>query len=311
MFVRVIRNPQPWFPFPALVIVGCTGKVGGNEGPGAPATVDYAMVRLTNTQYLNSVHDLFPAAAFDDPPLPNENILSGFSNISSAQSVTALVVSDYQGAAAAVASAVRGQLSSVLPCQPAVVAEEEACAKSFIADLTRRAYRRPIRDEEAARLYSFFQAQRASGDFSSAITDVVEVLLQSPAFLYRLEAGQGDATAGAVALTSHEVASRLSYFLTNSMPDGELMQAADGDALHMNRMMNYVIAGSGGGNIATGRYLSMPRTTAPAASAASYPTVGIPHNNLFVSLANLMGLSDVTTFGDPRVCTGPLSQLSG
>jgi hypothetical protein len=84
-----------------------------------------------------------------------------------------------------------------------------------------------------------------------------------------------------------------------------------GSTGHINRMMNYVIAGSGGGQLTTGRYLSMPRTPTTSTSSGSYPTVGLPHNNLFVTLANLMGLSDVTTFGDPKVCTGALSQLTG
>jgi hypothetical protein len=38
---------------------------------------------------------------------------------------------------------------------------------------------------------------------------------------------------------------------------------------------------------------------------------GQPHNNLLVSIANAMGLSNVTTFGIPGVCTGPLSGLTG
>jgi hypothetical protein len=84
-----------------------------------------------------------------------------------------------------------------------------------------------------------------------------------------------------------------------------------GSTGHINQMMNYVIAGSGGGQLKTGRYLSMPRTPTTSTSSGAYPTVGLPHNNLFVSLANLMGLSDVTTFGDPKVCTGALSQLEG
>jgi len=75
VFVRVIRKPQPSIPF--------------HKGPGTPATIDYAMVRLTNTQHLTSVHDLFPTTTFNDPALANENILSALSNIATAQSVTA------------------------------------------------------------------------------------------------------------------------------------------------------------------------------------------------------------------------------
>jgi hypothetical protein len=60
---------------------------------------------------------------------------------------------------------------------------------------------------------------------------VIQVVLQSPAFLYRLESGSGTPVNGLTPLTSHEVASRLSYFLTDSMPDAMLMQAADANSL--------------------------------------------------------------------------------
>lgn len=53
----------------------------------------------------------------------------------------------------------------------------------------------------------------------------------------------------------------------------------------------FMIAGSGGGQLETGRFVSFP---------------GEPHNNLLVTLCNLMGLPD-TTFGDPKYCTGPLT----
>jgi hypothetical protein len=57
----------------------------------------------------------------------------------------------------------------------------------------------------------------------------------------------------------------------------------------------YVLAGSAGGALRTGRYLS-------------YEGVGLPHNNLLVSILNAMGVPD-TTFGKPDWCTGPLTGL--
>jgi hypothetical protein len=77
---------------------------------------------------------------------------------------------------------------------------------------------------------------------------------------------------------------------------------------HNNSMVNYVVAGGGAANIRGGRYVSMPRTS-PAKPQNGFPNSGIPHNNLFVSLANAVGLSNVTTFGNPSICTGPLTQL--
>jgi hypothetical protein len=78
---------------------------------------------------------------------------------------------------------------------------------------------------------------------------------------------------------------------------------AGGD--HTLDRIPYVLAGGLGGTIKTGRYVRLPRK----ANMVKWPAYsdGIPHNNLFVSLANLMGVP-TTTFGNPNVCTGPLVQ---
>ncbi|MGK3964349.1 DUF1552 domain-containing protein [Sorangium sp. So ce118] len=62
---------------------------------------------------------------------------------------------------------------------------------------------------------------------------------------------------------------------------------------HSRRDMPYVIAGRAGGALRTGRFLSY---------------AGDPHNNLLVALCNAMGV-DVSTFGNPAYCTGPLPGL--
>jgi hypothetical protein len=59
----------------------------------------------------------------------------------------------------------------------------------------------------------------------------MEVILQSPDFLYRPEWGEGAPQSGAVRLSSWEMATRLSYLLLGSMPDGELLAAAEADEL--------------------------------------------------------------------------------
>ncbi|MES1171696.1 MAG: DUF1552 domain-containing protein [Bacteroidota bacterium] len=82
-----------------------------------------------------------------------------------------------------------------------------------------------------------------------------------------------------------------------------------GSSNHTNYMANYVLAGGASAGLKLGRYLSMPRAK-PTVAREFYPTAGLPHNNLFVSLANAMGLSTVKTFGNPSVCTGPLTQVT-
>ena len=83
-----------------------------------------------------------------------------------------------------------------------------------------------------------------------------------------------------------------------------------GSSNHSDDWVNYAILGGGAAGIKTGRYLNMPRTT-PAGTGSYFPDNGPPHNNLFVSLANMMGLTSVTSFGTTKVCTGPNTQLMG
>ena len=68
---------------------------------------------------------------------------------------------------------------------------------------------------------------------------------------------------------------------------------------HAHRDLPFLLAGGGGGRLRTGRFVDY------LASGGR----GQPHNNLLVSLANVMGLPD-TRFGDPAHCTGPLPGLS-
>src|SRR5262249_20986945 len=81
--------------------------------------------------------------------------------------------------------------------------------------------------EESARLVNLFATTRDAYGFAKGIELVLQAMLQSPNFLYRLELGGVDAGAGVVALSHHEMASRLSYFLWGTMPDDELFAAAE------------------------------------------------------------------------------------
>lgn len=69
----------------------------------------------------------------------------------------------------------------------------------------------------------------AGGNFEEAVSLVIEAMLQSPRFIYRIESQQGDGTAWPVG--DYELASRLSYIIWGGPPDQELMQAADAGEL--------------------------------------------------------------------------------
>ena len=105
------------------------------------------------------------------------------------------------------------------------------CANAFIRDFGRRVFRRPVQTAESSDLFAVFAAARRTIglSFGESIGGVLQAMLQSPNFLYHREIGpEAPLVEGEqVQLTSHELASRLSYFLTGSTPDQELLQAAD------------------------------------------------------------------------------------
>ncbi|HUS13081.1 MAG TPA: DUF1592 domain-containing protein, partial [Pyrinomonadaceae bacterium] len=87
-----------------------------------------------------------------------------------------------------------------------------------------RAYRRPLQQAERDDLLEFYRTSKKDGlTHEEAIRESIVSVLMSPHFMYRL-----DLAADSVArrpLSSHELASRLSYFLWSSMPDSELLTA--------------------------------------------------------------------------------------
>jgi hypothetical protein len=107
---------------------------------------------------------------------------------------------------------------------------DEACVRQFIEDFGRRAYRRTLTDDEKSRLWQLFAWGDAEYGTVTGIRTVIEALLQSPKFLYRFKFGEKTEDE-LVALDDFEVASRLSYFLWDSMPDDALMSAADAGEL--------------------------------------------------------------------------------
>jgi mono/diheme cytochrome c family protein len=104
---------------------------------------------------------------------------------------------------------------------------DEACAKRVLATLARRAYRRPVSDQDVAPLMTFYREGRAQG-FEQGIQLALRRLLVSPEFLLRVERDPAAATRGSsYRITDLELASRLSFFLWSSIPDDDLLNAAE------------------------------------------------------------------------------------
>ena len=113
----------------------------------------------------------------------------------------------------------------VFVCQPASASNDTACARAIIASLTRRAYRRATTAEDVDALMPFFRDGRRSGAFDAGVQRVIERVLVSPEFLFRIE-DRPRAAAAAYRISDVELASRLSFFLWSSVPDDELLETA-------------------------------------------------------------------------------------
>lgn len=211
-----------------------TGGAGTGGGPGpecsTPRSGSAPLRRLSNAEYRNTVSDLF--AAIPDfsslvigvtSEFPAESESLGFRNSAQFLTVQALLAEKYMDAAEQIAERA-AQSPGVLPCTPAA-GEEMTCGRAFVQDIGQRAYRRPLTDAETASYETQFQTALDAYDFSTAVEWTLYSLLQSPAFLYRVERGEPNA-ATTTRPTAYETATRLSYLFWQSLPDASLLDAA-------------------------------------------------------------------------------------
>ncbi len=116
----------------------------------------------------------------------------------------------------------------IITCRPTGEEPWQPYAERIVRNLTRRAFRRPPSDQELDRLMRLAVDSMRGGDsFEGMIQTVLQAVLVSPEFLFRIERDAAPETSGSRVIDSHELATRMSYFLWSSMPDDELFAAAD------------------------------------------------------------------------------------
>jgi hypothetical protein len=222
--------------------IGNRGPSGNAAAPGAvpdcraPSPGSAPLRRLSNAEYRNTLEDLFAgsaevkaAVATATAEFPAEPESLGFRNSAEFLIVQPLLAQKYMDAAETIAERA-AQSPGVVPCTPRAGAEME-CARIFIADFGERAYRRELTSEERARLEAQFQRALTSYGFAAGVEWTIFGVLQSPSFLYRVEAGEPAGNGGLFRPTGQEMASRLSYLFWQSQPDAELLGAADSGEL--------------------------------------------------------------------------------
>jgi mono/diheme cytochrome c family protein len=137
----------------------------------------------------------------------------------------------------------------ILTCNPATdkAKTPEACAKEIFLALAKRAYRRPVTSEDVGELMQYYTDGAKQGGFESGIRAGLTGMLASPFFLYRGERVPAGLKPGEkYSITDLELASKLSFFLWNSIPDDELLNLASqnklSDAATLDKQVNRMLA---------------------------------------------------------------------
>lgn len=210
-------------------VCACTGLLGGKDSasggesargfsPQGPASARL----LTRFEYANAVvalkltKDPSPVAVL----LPEESIQHGFDNQAPIHKATARHIDSYQRAAETITADASFDPTAFALTQGGCAAStlDTACVQRFVENFLKRAFRRPSTPAEQSRYMALFNLARTEKDANEGISRVVQGVLQSPSFLYRLERRP---------LDGYAIASRLSFFLWGTGPDDALLNAAE------------------------------------------------------------------------------------
>lgn len=105
--------------------------------------------------------------------------------------------------------------------------EEDASAERVIANLARRAFRRPVAKEDLEQPMKMYREVRASDGFEAGIEAALSAILVSPQFLFHVEEDPPRVPPKtAYKISDVQLASRLSFFIWSSIPDEELLETA-------------------------------------------------------------------------------------
>jgi hypothetical protein len=189
--------------------------------------------RLTSTQFRNTLRSVFGDAVPDSQPLNDVDTL-GYNVDADDLLVQGLDSQAVETVGSDIAAAARQNGLIAQLANNCTNLQDENCRRQFVSNVGARLSREPLDDARIQRFAGLFTAQGEDGtplvtSFDEGAEMVISAMVQSPFSIYRREIGvqQG----GEFVLTPYEVASELSYMLTNNPPDDTLMAAASGGQL--------------------------------------------------------------------------------
>ena len=224
---------------PVLVAVSFATGFSATASQPADSAASGAMRRLTEPQYRSAIGDIFGAdiqvAGRMDPLVrpPHGLQVSGVSQIS----VSAAGLEQYVRMARAIAAQVLDEQhrGTFVACRPRELdGPDDACATEFFGRIGPLIFRRPLSDADIqAVVAASNEGGRLSESFYTGLALGLETMLVSPRFLFDIDVTEPDpAASGSRRLDAYSKASRLSFFLWNTTPDRELLDAAANGTLH-------------------------------------------------------------------------------
>ncbi len=206
----------------------------GGVKPPTEVVVAPAQIRvLSAPEYRNTVRDLLGLTT--SPTLTHADWTGGYDNGAALKVDENLFSALLVEAESLSQQYVATRLGSDFSCFDAANIADD-CVRSIISTLGRRAYRKPLSQEQRDELLAFFQTVTNDGGGKLvAVESIVARLLVSPHLLYRTEVGQpvqpGQLGTVRFKLDDFEKASLIAYTLTGTMPDEALLSAAEAGEL--------------------------------------------------------------------------------
>jgi len=116
---------------------------------------------------------------------------------------------------------------AIFTCRPTAPDEALPCARRIIERLATEAYRRPATPADVDDLMPFYEQGAAAGGFEAGIRTALQAMLSSLHFIFRVEELPSGAESGtSYRISDVDLASRLSFFLWGTIPDGQLLDLA-------------------------------------------------------------------------------------
>ncbi|HTK29349.1 MAG TPA: DUF1592 domain-containing protein [Vicinamibacterales bacterium] len=127
----------------------------------------------------------------------------------------------------------------IFTCRPTTPAEELPCARQILRQLASEAYRRPASGGDMESLLKFYEDGRKGRDFEAGVKMALQMLLASPDFVFRVEDQPFGTKPGQTFRVSDiTLASRLSFFIWDTVPDAELVKLAMNGTLHLPAVLD-------------------------------------------------------------------------